>query len=409
MRVVIGIDLGSTTCKAVVLNEKKEIIGRGITNTRSNYKMATEIATREALVNARLEILRQNLSLDEATLNQLEESYYLKDYRHKHQILVEKMRGFLDQQGKKKGMEVLKEMAKKVEEHLQKPETLQAIRDRSRFFKDFMYAFYMDEAEKLLPVEDLNYEGFLGILDKGIVQVENEVMPMDPGAFLKESLSHLSDKAPTEETNLEVISQVGTGYGRQLLPFPEEQIRSEILCHGRGAYYFFPETRTVLDIGGQDTKAIQLDEKGIVRSFFMNDRCAAGCGRYLGYVAEEMGMSIKDLGPTACSACRYIPISSTCTVFAGAELRDLLYAGEAKEEILLGLHRAIVLRALSLLARSGGIFNEFTFTGGVAKNTAVVKILKEMVQKRYQGITINIHPDSIYMGALGAALYAAES
>ena len=105
----------------------------------------------------------------------------------------------------------------------------------------------------------------------------------------------------------------------------------------------------------------------------MNDRCAAGCGRYLGYIADEMNLGLHELGPLACDSTRPVRINSTCTVFAGAELRERLSLGEKREDILAGLHRAIILRAMSLLARSGGIFDEFTFTGGVAKNPAAVR------------------------------------
>jgi benzoyl-CoA reductase subunit A len=199
---------------------------------------------------------------------------------------------------------------------------------------------------------------------------------------------------------------VGTGYGRQTLPFPKEQIRSEILCHGLGAHAMFPGTRTVLDIGGQDTKAIQVDGDGIVTSFQMNDRCAAGCGRYLGYIADEMNLGLHQLGPMACASTRPARINSTCTVFAGAELRERLSLGEKREDILAGLHRAIVLRAMSLLARSGGIADEFTFTGGVARNPAAVGALAGLVEENYGRLTTNISPDSIYTGALGAALFA---
>ncbi len=205
---------------------------------------------------------------------------------------------------------------------------------------------------------------------------------------------------------MELVNSVGTGYGRQTLPFPKEQIRSEILCHGLGAHFMFPATRTVLDIGGQDTKAIQVDEQGIVTSFQMNDRCAAGCGRYLGYIADEMNLGVHQLGPLALKAERTVRINSTCTVFAGAELRERLSLGEKREDILAGLHRAIILRAMSLLARSGGVSNEFTFTGGVAKNQAAVKALRQLIDENYGDITMNISPDSIYTGALGAALFA---
>jgi benzoyl-CoA reductase subunit A len=186
-------------------------------------------------------------------------------------------------------------------------------------------------------------------------------------------------------------------------------VRSEILCHGRGAHHLFPSTRTVLDIGGQDTKAIQVDERGVVTSFQMNDRCAAGCGRYLGYIADELGLGLHELGPLALRARKVVKVNSTCTVFAGAELRERLALGERREDILAGLHRAIVLRAISLLARSGGVRNELTFTGGVCKNEMVTRVLGELVREHYgDEIRLNVHPDSITMGALGAALFALD-
>jgi benzoyl-CoA reductase subunit A len=205
---------------------------------------------------------------------------------------------------------------------------------------------------------------------------------------------------------LEETYVVGTGYGRVRLPFPKEHIRSEILCHGLGAHMMFPGTRSVLDIGGQDTKGIQVDGNGIVTSFQMNDRCAAGCGRYLGYIADEMNMGLHELGPIAMKATKSVRINSTCTVFAGAELRDRLALGETRPDILAGLHRAIMLRAMSIISRSGGVTNEFTFTGGVAKNEAAVKELRQLIRENYGDITINISPDSIYTGALGGASFA---
>jgi benzoyl-CoA reductase subunit A len=162
----------------------------------------------------------------------------------------------------------------------------------------------------------------------------------------------------------------------------------------------------VLDIGGQDTKAIQVDADGIVNSFQMNDRCAAGCGRYLGYIADEMNIGLHELGPLAEKSVRPVRINSTCTVFAGAELRERLSLGERREDILAGLHRAIILRAMSLLARSGGVEDEFTFTGGVAKNGAAVQALRQLVTENYGARKLNISADSIFTGALGAALFA---
>ncbi len=208
------------------------------------------------------------------------------------------------------------------------------------------------------------------------------------------------------DVELEETYVVGTGYGRVTLPFSKEHIRSEILCHGLGAHIMYPETRTVLDIGGQDTKGIQVDPTGIVENFQMNDRCAAGCGRYLGYIADEMNMGLHELGPMALKSTKMVRINSTCTVFAGAELRDRLALGESREDILAGLHRAIILRALSIISRSGGIRDQFTFTGGVAKNEAAVGELKKLVKQHYGDITININPESIYTGAHGAAAFA---
>jgi benzoyl-CoA reductase subunit A len=138
----------------------------------------------------------------------------------------------------------------------------------------------------------------------------------------------------------------------------------------------------------------------------MNDRCAAGCGRYLGYIADEMGIGLHELGPLAMQSRRPVRISSTCTVFAGAELRDRLANGQKREDILAGLHRAIVLRAMSLLGRSGGVHEEFTFTGGVARNEAAVAALRGLVEENYGERTMNISAESIYTGALGAALFA---
>ncbi len=138
----------------------------------------------------------------------------------------------------------------------------------------------------------------------------------------------------------------------------------------------------------------------------MNDRCAAGCGRYLGYIADEMNMGVHELGPLAMQATRSVRINSTCTVFAGAELRDRLALGEKREDIISGLHRAIILRAMSIISRSGGVRDEFTFTGGVAKNEAAVKELRQLITENYGDVVININPDSIYTGALGAAAFA---
>ncbi len=296
---------------------------------------------------------------------------------------------------------------------------------KSDFFRDLATADYMQLAEQHSDPRGITFDMLCGLFDAAILVVENATTQ---GSFetqlrgaleptLASATKAVQEEAPrlravveaTCGTEIVEAGTVGTGYGRQRLPFPKEQIRSEILCHGLGAHAMFPGTRTVLDIGGQDTKAIQVDADGIVVSFQMNDRCAAGCGRYLGYIADEMNLGLHELGPLAQQSQRRVKINSTCTVFAGAELRERLSLGQRREDILAGLHRAIILRAMSLLARSGGVSDEFTFTGGVARNPAAVDALRQLVQENYGERTLNISADSIYTGALGAALFARRS
>jgi benzoyl-CoA reductase subunit A len=293
---------------------------------------------------------------------------------------------------------------------------------KSDFFRDLAAADYMALAEKHSDPKGITFETLCGVFDAAILIVENESAGDAFERHIGPALDRTMLKAPEKirqelerlragvesarSIQLQETGTVGTGYGRQRLPFPKEQIRSEILCHGLGAHAMFNETRTVLDIGGQDTKAIQVDPEGIVTSFQMNDRCAAGCGRYLGYIADEMNLGLHELGPLAQQSTCRVKINSTCTVFAGAELRERLSLGQAREDILAGLHRAMILRAMSLLARSGGIADQFTFTGGVARNPAAVAALRELVKENYGDRILNISADSIYTGALGAALFA---
>jgi benzoyl-CoA reductase subunit A len=261
----------------------------------------------------------------------------------------------------------------------------------------------------------------MSIYDKAMLISENELSPLGFSEGIEIGLKELKNQEVISNKQVDGLSglmvsidkelaidnMVGTGYGRQLLPFPKEQIYSEILCHGLGSHYFFPNTRTVLDIGGQDTKAIQVDESGMVTSFNMNDRCAAGCGRFLGYIADQLSIGVGELSDLAFKADRLIKISSTCTVFAGAEVKAKLALGEKRENLVFSLETAMAKRAMSLIARSKGIFNEFTFSGGVAKNKSMVSILRDLVSENYgDDIKINVSPESIFAGSLGAALFA---
>ncbi len=419
MRCVVGIDLGSTTTKAVVLDERGAILGRGITNSRSNYDLAAAVARTEAFVSARFSLLRREVerSAGEAVLGRL-----LRAFRFE-QMLVQlaSLRRRIEREAEAGVAPRLRApLAAALEEIFRTivagEEDLLRADDpppRSDFFRDTAGAVYIQTAEAIGDPAGAGYDLLVGLYDKCIIAVENEPLELGFREHIGKALARIGHPGGVERAidaavnaELETTATVGTGYGRARLPFPKEQIRSEILCHGLGAHATFPATRTVLDIGGQDTKAIQVDGEGIVTSFQMNDRCAAGCGRYLGYIADEMNLGLHELGPMAERSRRPVRINSTCTVFAGAELRPRLALGEQRDDILAGLHRAVILRAMSLLARSGGVQDEMTFTGGVAKNPAAVRALTGLVDEHYGPRRINISPDSIYTGALGAALFA---
>jgi len=194
---------------------------------------------------------------------------------------------------------------------------------------------------------------------------------------------------------------IGTGYGRYRVEFGHDQV-TEICCHARGAARMFPASRTVLDMGGQDTKAIRVAEGGDVLDFCMNDKRAAGTGPFLQSAAAALELELGELGPLALEGMRPVKISTTCTVFAESEVLSWLARDKRIEDILLGVHRSIATRSIALLRRVG-IEEEVTFTGGVTKNEAMIAVLGDML-----GTDLNVSPESHYMGALGAALYARE-
>ncbi len=199
----------------------------------------------------------------------------------------------------------------------------------------------------------------------------------------------------------EVEYVVGTGYGRYKVTFGNTQV-TEISCHGRGAAHMFPGTRTVLDMGGQDTKAIRVSGTGEIEDFCMNDKCAAGTGRFLGAASNALEIPLRDLGTTALQGLRPVRISTTCTVFAESEILGWLGKGRRIEDILLGVHKSIAKRSIGLLRRVG-VVDEVTFTGGVSLNIAMVQTLEDGL-----GTPLNVSEDSHYMGAVGAALFALD-
>ena len=432
MKCFIGIDLGSTTTKALILDEKQKILGRGITNSRSNYDIAAAVAKEESLVDTRINLIRQSLQPIASRLKNLEE--FLSGLERTFRL-----EQFLDQLADLESVchtnasgnrfasrekTVIAEALREIFSQLRVEAPMlfaPGAQRKSDFFRDIAGSRYLAVGETVARELGLSFDMLLNVYDRSIIEVENHIGLIDARLMMFQALNRMFEEQPQLNSEKAIIQQkieqafeieleesyvVGTGYGRARLPFSKEHIRSEILCHGLGAHIMYPETRTVLDIGGQDTKAIQVDPSGIVSSFQMNDRCAAGCGRYLGYIADEMNVGLHELGPMAMKATRTVRINSTCTVFAGAELRDRLALGEEREDILAGLHRAIILRAMSLISRSGGISDQFTFTGGVANNEAAVTALKGLIHENYGDVTVNIDPGSIYTGALGAATFA---
>ena len=212
-------------------------------------------------------------------------------------------------------------------------------------------------------------------------------------------LQNVLDKAGISKDQLAAI--ISTGYGRVSIPYADENV-TEISCHGRGAHYFNPAVRTILDIGGQDSKAIRLSETGEVVDFVMNDKCAAGTGRFLEMMARTLEIDISQLGPISAQWKENIEITSMCTVFAESEVISLIAQNKEKADIAHGLHNAIAGKAYSLLRRVG--LNEaFMMTGGVAKNPGVVKAVEERI-----GSKLYICEEPEIVGALGAALYALE-
>ena len=217
------------------------------------------------------------------------------------------------------------------------------------------------------------------------------------GESAERILTDVLDKAGLKREDLSWI--VSTGYGRVSIPFADETV-TEISCHGKGAHYFNPHIRTILDIGGQDSKAIKLDEKGEVIDFVMNDKCAAGTGRFLEAIARTLEVGIDELGPIALQSTAKITITSMCTVFAESEVISLIANNTEKADIADGICRAIAAKAFSLLKRVG-LEEEFMMTGGVAKNPGVVHAVEEKLQSK-----LYICQEPEIVGAAGAALYA---
>lgn len=191
---------------------------------------------------------------------------------------------------------------------------------------------------------------------------------------------------------------IGTGYGRKLIPFANKTM-TELTCHARGAYWLDPNVRTVIDIGGQDSKIISVDEDGSMVDFVMNDKCAAGTGRFLEVMAQTLGYNIELMGSVSLSSQQPCSLSSICTVFAESEVISLLSSGAKKEDIIAGLHNSVAKR-IGNMAKSLGVQKEVAFTGGVAKNSGITRALEQFLDIQF----VDLEIDPQIVGALGAAL-----
>ena len=198
----------------------------------------------------------------------------------------------------------------------------------------------------------------------------------------------------------EISYVIATGYGRITVPFADRQI-TELTCHARGVFHFFPNVRLAIDIGGQDAKGLKIKD-GKLLDFTMSDKCAAGTGRFLELIADSLGLTVNDLGSISLKSTNKVSISSTCTVFARQEVVSRISEGVPLEDILAGIHDAIASRVARMVDRLK-VEPDVLFTGGVAKNIGVVKALKENL-----GCEVLVPEEPLLSGAIGAALLGKE-
>ncbi len=241
-----------------------------------------------------------------------------------------------------------------------------------------------------------------GIIINDRLEIVSRVL-IDTGAYVTRAAERCFDEALKQPglRREDVAYIVGTGYGRYKVTFGDTQI-TEISCHARGASNIFPGTRTVIDMGGQDAKGIKVGEGGEVKDFVMNDKCAAGTGRFLGNAADVLSLSLDEIGTLSLKAKYPVRLTTVCTVFVESDIMSYLAQGKKVEDILGGVHSAIAARTISLVRRVG-IEEEVTFTGGVSLNIGMVRALEDKL-----GMKLNVSPESHFTGALGASLFALE-
>jgi len=227
------------------------------------------------------------------------------------------------------------------------------------------------------------------------------IMPAgsDVTAVAERTLTAALGKAGLSREQLAAV--VSTGYGRAKVPLASKSV-TEITCDAKGAQHLFPETGMIIDIGGQDSKVISLDREGRVIDFVMNDKCAAGTGRFLEVMAQALEIELNELGPVSLKHKKSVVISSMCTVFAESEVVSLIAEGYAKEDILNGLHQAIASR-VSAMAQSLRVEKVVALGGGVAKNVGVVRALEQNLR-----VKVKVPAEPQIIAALSAAICARE-
>ena len=239
---------------------------------------------------------------------------------------------------------------------------------------------------------------------KAVIVRGNEVVAqtiMDTGSHIEriadKVVKSVLDKTKIAFNDLKVI--VATGYGRISVPFADKRV-TEITCHARGVHHLIPDVRTIIDIGGQDSKGMRVDETGNVIDFVMNDKCAAGTGRFLEVMASALELKVDDLGLISLESKNPCRISSVCTVFAESEVVSLRAEGKVREDIIAGIHKSIASR-IGVMMSQIGKEEPVVLTGGVANNQGVVRALEEELKT-----TLKIPENPQMTGALGAALMA---
>jgi len=245
-----------------------------------------------------------------------------------------------------------------------------------------------------LSVESVIFEAERGVIGYSIV-----LTGPNSRKSSEVSLERALSSGDVRRTDLSYI--VSTGCGREISGFAHESV-TEITCLAKGVHYLFPDCRTIIDIGGQDTKVINIDERGRVTGFDMNDKCAAGTGRFLEVMAMALNVDLDEMGERSLHFKEEIEISSLCTVFAESEVVSLVSEGREVEDILHALNKAVADRTVSLLER-GRPGGRIAMTGGVAKNVGVVRVIEERL-----GQSMMVYHEPQIVGALGAALIALE-